>query len=80
MLGIWPLQVTLIAGMVGAALSTSRAPRRAWLAVLLVVMVVAANRPLLQRARDWQAHGWSGVEPAQVAAADFRAVRCEDER
>ena len=80
MLGIWPLQVTLIAGMVGAVLTTSRATRRSWLPGLLVVMVVAANLPVLQRVRDWQAHGWSGVEPAHVEAADFRAVRCEDER
>jgi hypothetical protein len=72
MIGLWPLQLTLITALV-------MRPGR-WLAVAALLVVVAVNSETLWHARGWKTDGWSGIAPNPIYAADFRSARCEEER
>ena len=77
MVGMWPLQVALMAGVVDATLATQA--RRAVIVPVLVFGIIAANLQLEERLLDWQRHGWAGEERT-AGGTSFRDVICEDER
>lgn len=81
MLGVWPFEILLIAASLDrlVAITWPSTVIRA-MAIAGVMVIVGVNLQVLKRVRDWPVHGWSGVEPAQVEWANFRPVRCEDER
>ena len=80
MLGIWPLQVLLIAAFVeGYWRRQPAASPRGWILIVLVTAVVLANSVVLSRVRDWMGGGWAGRSPDHVDAIEFRSVVCEDE-
>jgi hypothetical protein len=81
LLGVWPFEILLIAACLDRVVASASSSKAAHAAAIVVVMVIVGlNLQVLQRVRDWPVHGWSGIEPAQVEWADFRSVRCEDER
>ncbi|MEO8677451.1 MAG: glycosyltransferase family 39 protein [Vicinamibacterales bacterium] len=80
MLGIWPLQVLLLAAFVdGYRRCQPASSWRGWALALLVTAVIMANLVALSRIRGWISDGWSGRAPDRIEASGFRFVVCEDE-
>ena len=72
---VWPLEVLMIATVVDRF-----RPSRRLAAAVALLGCVAINAEVMTLVRHWAREGWSGVDPPQIQAADFRAARCEDER
>lgn len=76
-IGLWPLEVILIAAAVIAIVKhlPARSPQRAAV-VLIVVAIVAANLLVVKRLRDWRVNGWSGVAATRLLADHYRVIDC----
>lgn len=76
MFSLWPLQILLATAF---ALSWRRHAGWRWARAAVLPLVVAAvvvNPVILERIRDWRAHGWSGVTPAHAVPSAYRDIRC----
>ena len=78
MIGLWPLQLTLITALVMDGVERRRLLR--WLLAGALLVLVAVSSETLWHARGWKTDGWAGVAPNPIYAADFRSARCEEER
>jgi hypothetical protein len=69
---LWPIQVIWIALSLESLLNAKAgATQRAGsLAAMALLIVIAANPSVVARAKDWWAHGWSGVDDPEIEAVE----------
>lgn len=81
MFGVAPFQALMIAAFVCAVreqLPADSYRRLVW--VPLVVALAIANPVVLERAREWASHGWSGRSPGPAALIDSGLSPCREAR
>ncbi len=72
---LWPLQVVFLASFL-SLLTELGWPK--WVVLLisfLLVMIVAANPLLLERANSWRREGWTGHDSEEIRVVDYTAQR-----
>ncbi len=70
-MGLWPLQVIVLAAVLGKGSGDSRPI----FLPLLITGAVLANPFVLSRAEAWRRDGWSGVDSVETRIADYLAQR-----
>lgn len=70
MIGIWPLQVIVIAACTSAVCPQDVRRFARWAVPVLVALVIAVNPFVVERTRDWLKNGWTGADADEVRLVD----------